>query len=892
MTKYLSIADVAKNWSLSKRRLQILCRDGRIKNAVFVGNMWVIPSDAEKPDDARIKTKKDDIDFIVFRRELKDFLRKILQRKTNISQESFKTCILIALSYNIANESIGTLTKDEKKILKGSLFKHFSCNEIHEKIVDSLIQESKNIVKKYALCTENILSWSYQYLNELGYSSLFAKTQFFTEQYMVDFIASHTRPNLKDKIADPCCGGGNFLIKMLEMLCLNIKKSSAKQTVMNALSNLYGFDIDPKIALLCSLNIKIKAIQIIRKYSKSSIDIWNDICPNIYYGEPGDNLGFLAWEKKNNTITHTITKEKTYAKKIFSDIDLLVTNPPFETRKGMDISVREYLQKEMPLVNSDTCVAFISCIKNLLSLKGQCGIVTQNSWMFLDSFDLFRKQFFSNYQIEKLVNLGSGAFYDLSGEKTNVSLIILKRAKGIQMKFSYLDLTNAKIEEKISHIRNQNAEWVPVNPKGIAKNGSRLDFSTCNELKKIPSFSSKYGEYGCAMQGTSTGDAKNLVHFFWQHFNSPAWKIVSKGGGYCRWLGLNSYVVKWGENGEFIKNTKGSALRNVDFFDKTSLVFSDTGTSGLNVRKLLPQQLFIASGPGIRIEKGNVFNHLAYLNSRIASYFIRESSPKLTIAAGYINRLPINEDILFSEEISLRAKKCLDIKREFLAHRANCLEYSEEFNSKINLRDIAQKLFLKDVNNELKKLQLESEIDNIICKHLGLTHEAESYLASKVDCCAYNIISAKDAVSCDLDLYLNGLLDDACCLRKTRVAKNSLGCDGLIEFAARSLIVNPKHLVKKITTEVALFSNVINRYENMLLHNFVLHFMKYNVTKGLGIKSIKMNAFIQYAEQKGLNSTATKHWLRSNFNTTHESIFFKSGFIQLKDGNLEQKEYE
>lgn len=892
MMKYLSIAEVAKNWSLSKRRLQILCKDGRIKDAAFVGNMWVIPSDAEKPDDARIKTKKDDIDFLAFRRELKVFLRNTLAKKNDVSQETFKKCILIALSYNIANESIGSLTKDEKKILKDDLIKRFYCDEPHEKIIDQLIQESKKIVKKYALCTENILSWSYQYLNELGYTSSFAKTQFFTEQYMVNFIASHTKLNSKSKIADPCCGGGNFLIKMLESLCQDLKKNTAKQTVLKILSNLYGFDIDPQIALLCTLNIKIKAIQIIRKYCKLRIDIWDDICPNVYYGESGDNLGFLAWEKKNNTIIHAITKERTHAKKIFSDIDLLVTNPPFETRKGMDASVREYLQKEMPFTNSDTCVAFISCIKNLLSPEGQCGIVTQNSWMFLDSFNLFRKQFFSNYQIEKLVNLGSGAFYDLSGEKTNVSLITLKRTKGNQSKFSYLDLTNVKIEEKISRISNKKVEWIPVNPKGIAKNGCRLDFSTCNEIKKIPSLSSKYSEYGCAMQGTSTGDAKNLVQFFWKHFNSPEWKIVSKGGGYCRWIGLNSYVVKWGNNGEFIKNTKGSALRNVDFFDKTSLVFSDTGTSGLNVRKLLPQQIFIASGPGIRIKKGNTLNHLAYLNSRLASYFIRESSPKLTIAAGYINRLPINEDILFSNEIHSRAKICLEIKKEFLSHRANCLEYLEDFNMTANVRDSAKKLFLKDIKNELKKLQLESEIDKIICKYFGLTDEAEIYLTSKVDCCAYNIISTNEQSNCNLDLYLNGLLDDACCLKKTRTSKNSLGCDGLIEFAARSLMVNPKYLVKKITTEIASFSNVINRYENMLLHNLVLHFMKYNVVKGLGIKHVKMSAFIQYAEQKGLNSTDIKRWLTSNFNTTHESIFFKSGFVQLKDGNLEQKEYE
>lgn len=99
------------------------------------------------------------------------------------------------------------------------------------------------------------------------------------------------------------------------------------------------------------------------------------------------------------------------------------------------------------------------------------------------------------------------------------------------------------------------------------------------------------------MQGTSTGNAKELVGYFWEHFGEKEWIPVSKGGGYCRWEGLNNSVVKWRENGEYIKKQKGSALRNIKYFGKTQLVFSDTGTAGLNVRLLLNNQIFIVSGP-------------------------------------------------------------------------------------------------------------------------------------------------------------------------------------------------------------------------------------------------------------------------------------------------------
>ena len=53
---YLSIADTAKKWGISKRRVQTLCSEGRILGVIRIGTMWAVPDDAEKPCDARIKS--------------------------------------------------------------------------------------------------------------------------------------------------------------------------------------------------------------------------------------------------------------------------------------------------------------------------------------------------------------------------------------------------------------------------------------------------------------------------------------------------------------------------------------------------------------------------------------------------------------------------------------------------------------------------------------------------------------------------------------------------------------------------------------------------------------------------------------------------------------------
>ena len=55
---YMSIAEAAKKWGISSRRIQTLCASGRISGAERLGRNWAIPKDAEKPGDARIKSGK------------------------------------------------------------------------------------------------------------------------------------------------------------------------------------------------------------------------------------------------------------------------------------------------------------------------------------------------------------------------------------------------------------------------------------------------------------------------------------------------------------------------------------------------------------------------------------------------------------------------------------------------------------------------------------------------------------------------------------------------------------------------------------------------------------------------------------------------------------------
>jgi len=53
--EYMTAKEAAQKWNITVRRVQVLCAQGRIQGAMRLGNMWAIPKDAKKPNDARSK---------------------------------------------------------------------------------------------------------------------------------------------------------------------------------------------------------------------------------------------------------------------------------------------------------------------------------------------------------------------------------------------------------------------------------------------------------------------------------------------------------------------------------------------------------------------------------------------------------------------------------------------------------------------------------------------------------------------------------------------------------------------------------------------------------------------------------------------------------------------
>lgn len=154
----MQIREASEKWNISERRIRKLIQDGRIEGAEKIGTMWIIPDDASKPVDKRLKNT---IEFKInlpddFFKEVDDKLIK-LNSKRPLSKElsdSLRKAINLEWTYNSNGIEGNTLTlKETKVVLEGITIGGKSVREHLETInhenaieyLEDLLDEHKEI---------------------------------------------------------------------------------------------------------------------------------------------------------------------------------------------------------------------------------------------------------------------------------------------------------------------------------------------------------------------------------------------------------------------------------------------------------------------------------------------------------------------------------------------------------------------------------------------------------------------------------------------------------------------------------------------------------------------------------------------------------------------------
>ena len=303
--------------------------------------------------------------------------------------------------------------------------------------------------------------------------------------------------------------------------------------------------------------------------------------------------------------------------------ETVVTNPPYMGGKGFSPKLKTYVEKNYKDSKSDLFAVFIERCNEFTKKNCYTSMITMQSWMFLSSFEVLRKNMLKNNEIESLVHL---SFYVIGITFSTTAFCLKKGIRNSQNNyFKLFDkvtrimnaedcdvlfrncLKNKNYRYKFTNrsIREEILENTASDPNGIILRynflqkdfekipGSPIAYWVSDKVREIFEKNQKLGDIGEAKVGLQTADNNRFLRL-WNEVNynkigynisssqealesKKKWFPYNKGGEFRKWYGNQEYLVNWENDGYEIKNfydEKGklrSRPQNTEYYFKESI---------------------------------------------------------------------------------------------------------------------------------------------------------------------------------------------------------------------------------------------------------------------------------------------------------------------------------
>ena len=453
--------------------------------------------------------------------------------------------------------------------------------------------------------------------------------------------------------------------------------------------------------------------------------------------------------------------------------EAVITNPPYMGGKGFSPKLKKYVEKNYKDSKSDLGVVFIERCNEFTKKDCYSSMITMQSWMFLSSYETFRKNIIEKTEIISLNHLGTRAFSEIGGEVVSTVAWVSKKnsPKNDGTYLRLVDYNNADLKEE--EFFNK-ANYFQAKQKDFEKiPGSPIAYWVSDKIREIFEKNQKLGEVGEAKQGLATADNNRFLRLWnevsynkigYNMANSQEaleskkkWFPYNKGGEVRKWYGIQEYLINWENDGYEIKNFKKAVVRNPKYYFRESVTCSAISSSKNSIRYCPRGSIFDVNLRVYFLETNKNLKLLSILNSRIFHKFGEILSPTLALNANDLDRIPIifNDDIkLVQQNISISKEEwdsretswdfeklslidgkdlksayenyCSHWRDNFVQLHKNEEELNRLFIEIYNLQDeMDEKVSFDDITI-LKKEAKIVEIDNSISKNFS--SEAEKYL--------------------------------------------------------------------------------------------------------------------------------------------------------------------
>lgn len=203
--------------------------------------------------------------------------------------------------------------------------------------------------------------------------------EFYTPRPVVQLVVDRVGPKLGDRVLDPACGTGGFLVEAYDHLKDQVKKADDQRILQS--ESIFGVEKKPLPYLLGTMNLLLHGVE----------------NPNI---------------RRDNAL-------KTPLKEIGEQdrYEVIVTNPPFggEEEAGIQLNFPEATRA------SETALLFMQFVMRSLKPGGRCGVVVPNGFLFGDGVAArVKAQLLREFNLHTIVRLPNGVFAPYTSIATNL----------------------------------------------------------------------------------------------------------------------------------------------------------------------------------------------------------------------------------------------------------------------------------------------------------------------------------------------------------------------------------------------------------------------------------------------------------------------------------------
>lgn len=511
------------------------------------------------------------------------------------------------------------------------------------------------------------------------------------------------------KLIDPCMGSGHILVYAFDVLMqiyesVGYSQRDAAKSILE--HNIYGLDIDDRAYQLAYFAVMMKARQYNRRILNGdntchvyAIQESNSInrAHLKYFGAGMDDIEKNAAKMQLEGLLDTLTDAKEYgsilnvesynwdllrrfvaaedtdgqismdsvgventAEQLNRLIDIgetmnrkywvTCTNPPYAGTGNLSANVNNFVKKNYPDSKADLFAVFIERCRQMTVNNGFQAMITQQSWMFLSSFEKLREKMMLTETVN-MAHLGARAFEEIGGEVVQTTSFVrcANHVDGYKGTYCRLIEPTSQQGKEIMFLDGEN-HYMVEQQQFTRIPGEPVAYWLSSAFMKLFE-GTKVSDLGETREGLSPADNDRFLRL-WPEVASKKWNKkwfpYTKGGNYRKWYGNNDYMVNWENDGLEIRNNIDKVTGRIrshnyngEYASKEGFTWTAISTSVTSFRYVEGGFLFDSAGSmGFAYSRENLKYILANLNSKIAEEAFRFISPTIKFMPGQVASIP------------------------------------------------------------------------------------------------------------------------------------------------------------------------------------------------------------------------------------------------------------